>query len=167
MSAFPDVRWGSESSPLRKQVIRLAGTGFGSWMIRKAVPLDRWLIRRSNSKLTMLGPFGAPLLLLTTIGARSGLERTTPLIYLRKGDDLIVVASNYGSEKHPAWSSNLLADPRATVTIGGKAIPARARKLEGQDAEAAFADMADMIDTYRVYRERTDRSFRIFRLSAL
>jgi deazaflavin-dependent oxidoreductase (nitroreductase family) len=94
------------------------------------------------------------------------LPRTTPLIYVRDGDDLIGVASNYGSANHPAWSSNLLARPEAVVTIGGRAIPARATRPEGEEAQSAFTRMVEMIDTYRIYRERTDREFRIFRLSA-
>lgn len=166
MAAFPDVRWGSDSSPLRKYVIDFAGTGAGSWLIKKAVPLDRWVIRRSKSRLTVLGPFGAPLLLLTTTGAQSGLPRTTPLIYVRDGDDLIVVASNFGGQSHPAWSANLLANPRATVTIGGQAVSAMATNLEGREADEAFDKLASTINTYRVYRGRTERTFRIFRLAA-
>ncbi|HSP37004.1 MAG TPA: nitroreductase family deazaflavin-dependent oxidoreductase [Frankiaceae bacterium] len=166
MSAFPDVRWGSESSRIRKPLIAFAGTPLGSWLIKQMVPVDRWLIRHSNSRLTMLGPSGAPLLLLTTTGAKSGLPRTTPLVYARDGDDLVVVGSNYGAEQHPAWSSNLLAHPEAVVTIGGTAVPARATLLAGAEADAAFEKVAEMIKTYRVYRRRTDRTFRIFRLSA-
>src|SRR3954469_9618604 len=155
MPAFPDVRWGSESSPIRKPLIAFAGTSLGSWLIKQLVPIDRWLIRRTGNKLTVFGPTGAPLLLLTTTGAKSGLQRTTPLVYARDGEDLIVVASNYGGERHPAWSGNLLAHPEAIVTIGGTPVPARATKLEGTEAEAAFEKVAQTIKTYRSYRERT------------
>jgi deazaflavin-dependent oxidoreductase (nitroreductase family) len=166
MSTFPDVRWGSEDSPLRRPLIAFSCTRLGSWTIRKLTPADRRLLQRSRGRYTMLGPLGAPLLLLTTTGSTSGLARTTPLIYARDGDDLIVVGSNYGRQQHPAWSSNLLADPLAVVTIGGRPVTAVARLLSGSEADTAFDKLVDVARTYTEYRSRTDRELRVFRLTA-
>lgn len=162
---FPDVRWGSETSPLRRPLIAFASTRPGSWVIRKLTPVDRRLLMRSQGRYTVLGPLGAPTMLLTTTGVKSGLPRTTPLLYTREGDDLIVVGSNFGQERHPAWSGNLRANPHAVVTIGGQAIPAVAEQLQGEEAEAAFERFVALARNYAEYRSRTDRQIRVFRLS--
>jgi F420H(2)-dependent quinone reductase len=83
-----------------------------TWTV--VVPVDRFLYDRSGGRLS-LTHVGArrrgalETLLLTTTGRRSGRQRTTPVLYLRDGERLVVVASNFGREHHPAWSSNLLA----------------------------------------------------------
>lgn len=120
---------------------------------------------RSKGRFTVLGPLGLPVMLLTTNGAKSGLPRTTPLIFGRDGDDVIVVGSNFGQDHHPAWTGNLIKDPSCVVTIGGRQIPARARLLEGEEAEAAYGRMVEQASTYDTYRSRTDRSIRVFRLA--
>jgi F420H(2)-dependent quinone reductase len=76
-----------------------------------------------------------PALLLTTKGRRSGVPRTVALIYARRGDDLIVVASNGGNDRHPGWYHNLAADPPATVQIGRRKRQATARTAEGEERE--------------------------------
>jgi deazaflavin-dependent oxidoreductase (nitroreductase family) len=166
MTTFPDVRWGSETSRLRKPMVAFSATRAGSWLIRTLTPADRKLLIRSNGRYTVLGPLGSPVMLLTTTGAKSGQPRTTPLLYSRDGDDLIVVGSNFGQGHHPAWTGNLMKDPSCVVTIGGKAIAATARLLEGDEAEAAYRKMIDLASTYDAYRSRTDRSIRVFRLAA-
>jgi deazaflavin-dependent oxidoreductase (nitroreductase family) len=164
---FPDVRWGTESSPLRRPMVALSCTRPGSWMIRTLAPVDRRLLQRWRGKYTILGPLGAPLLLLTTTGRKSGQPRTAPLLYARDGDDLIVVGSNFGQEHHPAWSGNLLANPRAVVTIGGQAVPVEAAPLDSDEAERAYGRMVEETRTYAEYRSRTDRVIRVFRLRAV
>ncbi len=78
------------------------------------------------------GPFaGRPLLLLTTIGAKSGQRRTTPLMYVPDRDRLIVIASNMGAPIHPDWYRNLLAHSEVTVEVGADTFDASAVVLEG------------------------------------
>lgn len=166
MTGFPDARWGSQSSPLRRPLMRFSATRAGSWLIRTLTPVDRLLLLRSQGRFTVLGPFAVPILLLTTTGARSGLPRTTPLLYARDGDALVVVGSNFGQDRHPLWSSNLLAHPDAVVSIGGTPVPVRATLLQGDDAERGYALMTEVATTYAAYRDRTDRSIRVFRLTA-
>lgn len=166
MSAFPDVRWGSERSRFRGPMIRFASTHFGSWAIRTLTPLDRFVIERTHGRYTALGPLGAPTMLLTTTGAATGLARTTPLLFARDGEDIIVTGSNFGQEHHPGWSKNLMVRPDAIATIGGKAIPVTAELLAGDEARAGFEKMIEVVPVYGEYRNRTDRAFRVFRLRA-
>ncbi len=81
-------------------------------------------------------PFaGRPLLLLTTIGAKSGQRRTTPMMYVPDGDRLLVIASNAGALAHPDWYRNLLAHPEVTVEVGADTFDASAVVLEGTERQ--------------------------------
>lgn len=165
-SPFPDVRWGSENSRLRKPATVFASTKAGSWLIRTLTPLDRRILTRTRGRYTMLGPIGAPTLLLTTTGAKSGLPRTSPLLYARDGEQLLVIGSNFGQERHPAWSGNLLAHPNAVVTMGGKDIAVTARQLSGQERQGAIDSFIAVSGVYAAYLQRTDREIRVFALTA-
>jgi deazaflavin-dependent oxidoreductase (nitroreductase family) len=166
MSTFPDARWGSENSRLRRPLIWFGSTHAGSWVIRTLTPLDRYVIERSHGRYTALGPLGAPTVLLTTTGAVSGQARTTPLLFARDGDDILVAGSNFGQAHHPAWSKNLIVHPDATATVGGKAVPVTAELLTGDEALAGFEKMIDVVPVYAEYRNRTNRAIRVFRLRA-
>ena len=116
---------------LRRPLVAFSCSKPGSWLIRKATPVDRKLLIRSKGKYTVLGPLGIPMLLLTTTGAKSGLPRTTPLIYVKHDGGLVVVGSNFGQAHHPLWTKNLLASPSCTVTIGGEDVPRRCDSARG------------------------------------
>jgi deazaflavin-dependent oxidoreductase (nitroreductase family) len=105
--------------------------------------------------------------LLTTTGKKSGQRRQTPLMYQREGDRLFLIASNYGQSMHPAWSLNLLADPNAWVTMGGKEIPIVAAQLTGPEYDRVRTKFAEYVGPkmYQSYRGRTDREFRLFALT--
>ena len=87
---------------------------------------------------------GRKVLLLTTTGRKSGLERTTPLVYMPHGDDLIVYPSNGGKETPPAWWLNLQAKPEATIQIGNAISEVRARAAN----ESEYADIWPEAETY-------------------
>ena len=87
---------------------------------------------------------GVPLLLLTTTG-KVGQRRQTPLMYEREGDRLFLIGSNFGQSMHPAWSSNLLADPNAWVTMGGKEIPVVATQLTGTEYDRVRTKFAEYV----------------------
>jgi deazaflavin-dependent oxidoreductase (nitroreductase family) len=82
---------------------------------------------------------GAPLLLLTTTGRKSGQRRTTPLAYRTDGDRLIVVAANVGASRSPDWYHNLVAQPAVTVEVGAETVPATASLVEGELRERILA----------------------------
>ena len=165
MVDIPEELWGSSETALARLGERFASTRAGSWTIRRLMPLDRRVLVRSQGRRTVLGPIGAPVMLLQTVGRRSGSLRVSPLLFARDGDSLIVVGSNFGQEHHPAWTGNLLAHPDAVVTIRGTAIPVRARLLEGDEAEEAYQRMIAVTTVYATYRGRTDRPIRVFRLT--
>ncbi|MFD3519358.1 nitroreductase/quinone reductase family protein [Streptomyces sp. NPDC058653] len=105
------------------------------------------------------GPFqGANLLLLTTVGAKSGTRRTTPLGYVRHGDALLVVASNLGATEHPHWYRNLLAHPTVDVEIGTRVFEALAVPAEGARRDELFARVVKEAPGYADYQAATDRT---------
>jgi deazaflavin-dependent oxidoreductase (nitroreductase family) len=100
---------------------------------------------------------GTTTLLLTTNGRRSGKPRTTPLIYQRFGDDYLVVASNGGSDTHPAWYLNLEEDPDPQVQVNGDRFAARARTAGPDEKPDMWRTMTAVWPAYDDYQKRTDR----------
>jgi F420H(2)-dependent quinone reductase len=100
---------------------------------------------------------GRHLLLLTTTGARTGEERTSPMMYVPDGDRLLVIASNAGAVRHPNWYRNLVAHPEVTVEVTGDTYPARARVLQGEERERMWAEIT------RQYRFFVDHQAKISR----
>ena len=165
MTEIPDVRWGSSEGPFARLGSRFASTKLGSWTVRSLMPLDRRLLLRTNGRRTVLGPLGAPILLLETTGRNSGQPRLSPLLFARDDRGVVVVGSNFGQAHHPAWTGNLLAEPNAVVVVGGQRIPVTATLLDGDDAAAAYQKMVAITPVYSAYRGRTDRQIRVFRLT--
>ncbi|WP_432051619.1 nitroreductase/quinone reductase family protein [Streptomyces xiamenensis] len=105
------------------------------------------------------GPFeGGDLLLLTTTGAKSGQEHTTPLGYVRHGDDLLVVGSAAGADRHPAWYHNLLAHPMVRVEVGADDYYAIAVPAEGDRRDRLFAEVVRVAPGYADYQRQTSRT---------
>jgi deazaflavin-dependent oxidoreductase (nitroreductase family) len=100
---------------------------------------------------------GRDLLLLTTKGRKSGREHTTPMVYTRDGDRLLVYASKAGAPKHPDWFLNLVADPEVVVEVGEERYSARATPLEGEERDRAYSAQAARLPVFAEYQEKTDR----------
>ena len=164
MTDIPDARWGSSDTLMARVGSRFASTKPGSWTIRNLMPLDRRILIRSNGRRTILGPIGAPVMLLETTGRKSGQPRVSPLLFARDGAAVVVVGSNFGQEHHPAWTGNLLAQPAAVAIVGGERVPVIATPLDGDEAEAAYQKLVELTAVYSAYRGRTDRQIRVFRL---
>ena len=100
---------------------------------------------------------GRPLLLLTTTGAKSGESRTTPLVYTKDGDKVVVIASMGGAPKHPAWYLNLSANPGVTVELGTEKFEASASSAEGAERDRLYAKQAEMMPAFTEYEQKTTR----------
>jgi deazaflavin-dependent oxidoreductase (nitroreductase family) len=94
------------------------------------------------------------MLLLETVGARSGEPRETPLLYVPDGDRVMLIASNGGNPRHPGWYHNLRARPEVTALIGGRRVRYAVREAEGDGREALWKQAAAVYTGYEVYRER-------------
>jgi deazaflavin-dependent oxidoreductase (nitroreductase family) len=100
---------------------------------------------------------GTTILLLTTLGRRSGEQRTTPLIHRVDGDRYVVVASKGGAPENPAWFENLMAEPAVTVQVLDEVFAARASVAEGSERERLWGLMSEVWPAYDEYQQRTDR----------
>jgi deazaflavin-dependent oxidoreductase (nitroreductase family) len=119
--------------------------------------VHQWLYEHSDGRIgASLG--GRPMLLLRTVGRRSGQPRTAALLYVRDGDAYAVVASKGGAPNHPAWFHNLTAKPDVEIQVGRVRIPVRARVAEGEERARIWA-RADEVNQgqYAEYRSRTKR----------
>lgn len=99
----------------------------------------------------------APMLLLDHVGAKSGTKRTTPLLYLRDGEDLVIVASKGGHPRHPAWYHNLSANPDTTVQVGARRRAVRARVARPEERRRLWPKVVAAYGGYREYQQRTGR----------
>ncbi len=100
---------------------------------------------------------GAPLLLLTTKGAKTGREHTAPMMYLDKGDRLMVFASKAGADTDPDWYRNLVANPTVTVEVGTDKFTAEAAALEGDERAEVYAEQSAAYPTFAEYAQKTTR----------
>jgi deazaflavin-dependent oxidoreductase (nitroreductase family) len=118
--------------------------------------LHRFVYRASGGRVgNAIG--GAPVLLLTTTGRRSGQPRPVTLTYFEDGSRFVVVASNAGEDRHPAWWLNLKEHPDATVQIGGTTTRVRAAEAVGEERERLWKEVTRRDPAYEEYRLRTDR----------
>lgn len=105
------------------------------------------------------GPFeGASMLLLHTIGARSGEERVNPVVYQRVDDAVAIFASKAGAPTNPAWFHNLVANPDVTVEIGVETLPMRARVAQGEERDRIFARQKEVMPGFADYEAKTERA---------
>ena len=122
--------------------------------------LYRWSGGRIGGRMMNM-----PVLLLTTTGRKSGLGRTSALMYLEKDSDYVVIASYLGEPRHPAWWLNLVTQPDAVIEVGDQRIPVHAREADGEEREALWSEVADIQPDYNEYKQRTDRKIPVVVLS--
>ena len=105
-----------------------------------------------------------PLVLLTTTGAKTGRQHTTPLMSHREGDRVFVFASMGGAPKSPAWYHNLVANPAVTVEVGPERYEARAVVLQGDERDRVYAEQAKNFPQFGDYQTRTTRKIPVVAL---
>jgi len=113
--------------------------------------------RETGGEVGHIWKEGSTVLLLTTIGRRTGKPGTTPLIYARDGDRYVIVASRGGAPEHPGWYRNLSKEPRVEVQVRDEVFPARARTAEGAERERLWALANEVWPHYEEYARRTER----------
>ena len=107
---------------------------------------------------------GSPVLLVDHVGRKSGKRHTSPLIYARAGDDLVIVASKGGSKKHPMWWLNLKEHPETTVQVGSERRKVRARRATAEEKERLWPVVVDVYAPYEEYQRKTDRDIPVILL---
>ena len=122
-----------QANLLQRSIRRFAATGPGAWLFGNVLQrLDRPVYRLTRGRHTLANLLsGLPVVVLTTTGARSGLERSAPVVGLPTADGLSVIASNFGRKSHPGWYHNLRADPHARITVRGRESAVRATLATG------------------------------------
>jgi deazaflavin-dependent oxidoreductase (nitroreductase family) len=132
-------------------------------LFRRTVPvLDRIASKISGGRFTFSG-IVVPALILEHQGRRSSRLYNTPLAYVPLGDAFVVAGSNWGRADHPAWSSNLLARPDATIVAAGETIPVHARLATSQERQELWPLLISSWPAFETYAVRAaDREIRVF-----
>ncbi|WP_433734231.1 nitroreductase family deazaflavin-dependent oxidoreductase [Nocardia sp. CA-129566] len=153
------------SNPLPALARRIAQR---RWVMRLA-PLVLWLerfVRRiSRGRHGVLDLAGLPSIEITVPGRKTGIARTTSLLYVPRGNDILLVGSNWGSPKHPMWSANLRAASTATARLKGEQFEVRVTEVTGVDRKRAWDLAVEFWPGYEMeYELSGSRAFRIFEL---
>ncbi|QRP49651.1 nitroreductase family deazaflavin-dependent oxidoreductase [Amycolatopsis sp. FDAARGOS 1241] len=126
---------------------------------------DQRLHRFFGGRVSLVGIAGLPSLRLTTTGRKSGLPRSTNLLYFPHGEDFVLTGSNWGRPKNPAWTYNLRAEPKATVAIRGRVVAVKARELEGAEYDRMWSELLAFWPGYDMERAAAARPLPVFVLS--
>ena len=110
---------------------------------------------------------GRPLMLLTTIGKKSGQPRTSPLVYTTDGDALVIIASKGGAPTNPDWYHNLRANPLVTVELGAERFEAQARVTEGDERQRLYDAQAALMPAFADYQRNSSREIPVIVLERL
>jgi deazaflavin-dependent oxidoreductase (nitroreductase family) len=144
--------------------ISIGGLPWLPRFLRQITTVDKLIQRITRGRWSLLRLAGLPGLMLTVAGRKSGLPRSTPVLFVPYGDSQLVAGSNFGGPKQPVWVVNLRAAGRATVTVDGTSRDVVAHELAGEEREAAWAQMLQTWPNYAKYAERTSRVIPVFRL---
>jgi deazaflavin-dependent oxidoreductase (nitroreductase family) len=128
--------------------------------------VDKRLQRLTRGRLSLLGIAGLPSLMLTAIGRKSGVPRDTPLLCVPDGRDILIAGSNFGIDKEPMWVKNVEANPEVTARFRRQTSAMVARRLEGDEREAAWQRMLEVWPNFAKYEQRTERRIKLFLLTA-
>jgi deazaflavin-dependent oxidoreductase (nitroreductase family) len=126
-------------------------------IIRIMSRLNTWAYRATGGRLGGRFLRGAPVLLMTVVGRKTGRRLTVPLLYLQDGEHLVIVASKGGMDQHPLWYLNLLANPDVDVEIGTAVRPMRAAVADDVERARLWPKLVAMYRDYADYQARTTR----------
>ena len=137
----------------------------GSVAVRAMSAINTWVYRISGGKIGGRFLRGAPVMLLTMVGRRSGEPRTVPLLYLRDGEDVVIVASKGGMSHHPLWYGNLKANPEVEIEIGTEKAAMVARTATDGEKAELWPKLVAMYRDFDDYQARTERNIPVVILS--
>jgi len=126
--------------------------------------VNTWIYRASGGRLGAKWMHGAPILLLTTVGRKSGERRTAPLLFLEDGPRVVLVGSQGGMSKDPLWVKNIDANPDVEIEIGAKKRPMRARRADAGEKARYWPALCKMYPDYADYQARTTRDIPVLLL---
>ena len=127
--------------------------------------VDKLIQRLTRGRFTLLDLAGLPNVMLTVVGRKSGVPRSTPLLCVPYGREILIAGSGFGSEKEPLWVKNVEANPEVTVRYRRRTMPMVARRLQGDERAAAWPHMLETWPNFAKYEERTDRRIKVFLLT--
>lgn len=127
--------------------------------------VNRQVIEQFRAGGEVEGMHRERLVLLTTVGVRTGQLRTTPMMFHPDGDRLLVVASNVGAARHPDWYHNLVANPRVTVEVGNETYEAVATPLEGEERDRLWAMLKQSYPFFADHETSTSRAIPVVALT--
>ena len=171
----PDQRAGEiltfdRANRFQRAIRRLASSGPGSWIAIRVLPrIDPPLFSLTRGRHTVSSLVsGLPVVFLTTTGARTGRPRTSPVLGFPTEQGLVVIASNYGQARHPAWYHNLLAHPEGEVSVHGESRRFRAREAERDERERIWREGLAIYPGWSSYERRaSNRRIAVFVLEAI
>ena len=136
------------------------------WLLALITAIHRWVYLKSGGRIGHR-LIGKPMLLLETVGRKSGERRVTPLLYIEDGEACVIVASNNGDARFPAWWYNLQAKPEAAVRVGRRQLQVRARRADAEEEERLWPRLEAAWSAYRDYRARVGREIPVVILDPL
>jgi F420H(2)-dependent quinone reductase len=126
------------------------------WLFRRFIALQVYMYRRSGGK--RMGRLrGMPVLILTTVGRKTGKKRVTPVMYIRDGTDYVVTASNNGADEYPAWFLNLKANPRITIEVDDQAFTVIAHQASTDDKGRLWPQLVEKAPFFEGYKKKAKR----------
>lgn len=149
----PPVDPTQKPTRMMRAAVRFVRSPAGRWFgINVSSRVDPVLLRISRGRISTFAM--APVVAMTVPGRKSGEPRTTPLLYFTQGDEVVLIASSFGREKHPAWYYNVMAHPEVTLTARGRSGRYVAREVQGEERARLYALGETLYAGYADYVER-------------
>jgi deazaflavin-dependent oxidoreductase (nitroreductase family) len=153
---------------LQRALHPILRTRASGWFLARVLHhFDRPVLRLSRGRHALTSLLaGLPVVIVTTIGAKSGQPRSLPLVAIPDGENAILVASNFGQKHHPAWFYNLRAHPEVQLTYEGKTVAYVARETSGEERERCWQRAVEVYSGYAAYKQRAgQRQIGVFLLT--
>lgn len=151
----------------REDVDEISNQAFVHTFLRAVTAVNVWVFKASNGRLWKKFIGGYPICIVETKGRKTGKARDIALIHLPIGDDVLLVASQGGMDRHPIWYHNIVAEPRVRVMVGGETKPMLARLVDPEEKAALWPHLLSLYPDFDEYQARTDRDIPVFRCSAI